>query len=114
MAEQTLPREGNGAHTATMAVDTEALLNVLDDVRALLALPDNDYSWSSFADAGAAQAELEGLRAGVAAGDPDLFTLRVLFAPTGPIQEVSLSSGWGREFLAVADRFDAVVGDGPQ
>jgi hypothetical protein len=102
------------AHTACVGVDTAALLAVLDEVRALLALPDNDYSWSSFADAEAALAELEGLRAGVVAGHPDVFTLRVVFAPTGPIQEVSLSSGWGDEFLAVAERFDAAVGGGPQ
>jgi hypothetical protein len=30
----------------------------------------------------------------------------VLFAPTGPIQEVSLSSGWSETFLKVAERFD--------
>ena len=32
--------------------------------------------------------------------------IRVLFAPTGPIQEVSLSSGWGHEFIKLAERFD--------
>ena len=30
----------------------------------------------------------------------------MLFLPTGPIQEVSLSSGWGDAFVALADRFD--------
>jgi len=30
----------------------------------------------------------------------------ILFLPTGPIQEVSLSSGWGNELVALADRFD--------
>ncbi len=30
-------------------------------------------------------------------------------APTGSIQEVSVSSGWGEEFLAVSERFDAVI-----
>jgi hypothetical protein len=35
--------------------------------------------------------------------------MSVLFAPTGPIQEVSLSSGWGEEFLALAARFDAAA-----
>ena len=93
-----------------VTVDTTALLAVLDDVRALLALPDNDYSWSSFGDADAALAELDELRAGVVAGVPDVLTLRVLFAPTGPIQEVSLSSGWADQFLALAHRFDAAVG----
>ena len=35
--------------------------------------------------------------------------MAVLFLPTGPIQEVSLSSGWGDEFVALADRFDRAV-----
>ena len=30
----------------------------------------------------------------------------MLFAPTGPIQEVSLSSGWGDVFIELAERFD--------
>jgi hypothetical protein len=33
----------------------------------------------------------------------------VVFAPTGPMQEVSLGSGWGDEFLGVADRWDAAL-----
>jgi hypothetical protein len=32
-----------------------------------------------------------------------------VFAPTGPLQEVSLRSGWGAEFLAFAARFDAAM-----
>jgi len=35
--------------------------------------------------------------------------MSVLFAPTGPIQEVSLSSGWGQGFLKLAEDFDAAV-----
>jgi hypothetical protein len=37
---------------------------------------------------------------------PPRLDMSMLFAPTGPIQEVSLSSGWGDKFIAVADRFD--------
>ncbi|MET7426496.1 hypothetical protein [Dactylosporangium sp. NPDC005555] len=33
----------------------------------------------------------------------------ILFAPTGPIQEVAISSGWGDAFLELADRFDAAM-----
>ena len=36
--------------------------------------------------------------------------LSVLFAPTGPMQKVCTSSGWGNDFLALADRFDAAMG----
>jgi hypothetical protein len=27
--------------------------------------------------------------------------------PTGPLQELSLDSGWGAEFVDLADRFDS-------
>lgn len=84
---------------------TAALLAVLADVRAMLARPGNDYTWSSFIDAGAALDEAVAVvRAG---GTPA--ACGVLFAPTGPIQEVALSSGWGDEFLDLADRFDAAM-----
>jgi ferredoxin len=36
--------------------------------------------------------------------------LSVLFAPTGPIQEVGVSSGWGEAFLELAERFDRAAG----
>jgi hypothetical protein len=40
---------------------------------------------------------------------PSADSLRVLFLPTGPIQEVSVSSGWGDAFLELANRFDAAM-----
>jgi len=95
-----------------MSVDTAALLAVLDDVRAYLARPENDFSWSSFGDAAAALEEIDELSAAVRAGNPPLM-LTVLFAPTGPIQEVALSSGWGDEFLVLAHRFDLAMNLSP-
>jgi hypothetical protein len=92
-----------------VAVDIVALLAVLADTRVCLARPDNDFSWSSFLDADAALYELDGLTAAVRASGVVPAMLAVLFAPTGPIQEVSLSSGWGTEFLGLADRFDAAL-----
>ncbi len=32
----------------------------------------------------------------------------ILFAPTGPIQEVSISNGWGEFFIKLADKFDEI------
>jgi hypothetical protein len=49
---------------------------------------------------------LSALQSGVL---PEGLWMEVLFAPTGPIQEVSLSSGWGGEFLALAERFDEAM-----
>jgi hypothetical protein len=87
--------------------DVAKLISVFEDARELLNNPDNDFLWSSWVDANDAVEEVDGilsaLRAGVLPGE---LPMRVLFAPTGPIQEVSLSSGWGTEFLALSERFD--------
>jgi hypothetical protein len=81
----------------------DTLIEVLQEARALLARPDNDFAWSSWPDAVAALGEIDGLIAALRNKAPvDPPTLQVLFAPTGPIQEVGLSSGWGHAFLALA------------
>jgi hypothetical protein len=86
------------------------LIAVLREAREFLARPDNDFAWSSWEDAEAAFREIDGLISRIEAGSlPPRLDLTVLFAPTGPIQEVSVSSGWGQEFLRLADRFDAAV-----
>jgi hypothetical protein len=83
------------------------LVAVLREARALLSIPGNDFAWSSWEDAGAALREVDRLIAALEAGSlPPRLELSVLFAPTGPIQEVSLSSGWAEEFLALAARCD--------
>lgn len=95
-----------------MRVDSrhQSLTEVLRDTRKYLALANNDFAWSSWEDASAALQEIDGIIARLDSGSlPPLSSLRVLFLPTGPIQEVSLSSGWGQEFLRLADRFDAAA-----
>jgi len=90
----------------------QELIAVLEAVRTLLSLPDNDFSWSSWKDADAALAEIDGLINAIRDGrKADVLTLEVLFAVSGPIQEVSLSSGSGTPFVALAERFDRAVED---
>jgi len=85
------------------------LLDVLRACRALLARPENDYSWSSWQDEAAALEEVDSIAAAIERGEPLTRFWSVIFAPTGPMQEVSLSSGWGDEFLPLADRWDAAM-----
>jgi len=90
----------------------EALSSVLRETRAILARSDNDFTWSSWQDGEQALAEIDDLLRQVATGRiADLGSLNVLFAPTGPLQEVSLESGWGEEFLALAAKFDSAIAD---
>ena len=86
------------------------LADVLREAVVWLRRPENDFAWSSWDDAEEAVSELSAHIAVLEAGKlPPRLDLTVLFAPTGPIQEVSVSSGWGQEFLALADRFDSAV-----
>ena len=82
----------------------QKLITVLREARAWLALEGNDFSWSSWRDQNQAISEIDSIITKLENGSiPDM---RVLFAPTGPIQEVSLSSGWGNKFMELAERFD--------
>ena len=93
------------------SIDAMSTLTSLEqavlELRALLARPDNDFSWSSWSDQAAALAEidryLELIRRGTV---PDL---GILLVPTGPAQEVSLSSGWSAEYLKVAERIERAI-----
>lgn len=85
------------------------LVQVLESALELLSVPDNDFAWSSWRGAAEAEAEIQSLIGLVQSGStPERLSVSVLFAPTGPLQEVSLSSGWAETFLKVAEQFDEV------
>ena len=82
----------------------QKLINILKQARTLLDLEGNDFSRSSWKDQNHAISEIDSIIVALEIGSlPDF---RGLFAPTGPIQEVSLSSGWAQEFLDLAEQFD--------
>ncbi len=84
--------------------DLQKLLAVLKEARALISRDGNDFLWSSWLDQEHAISESDAIIAELEkCSVPDI---RILFAPTGPIQEVSLSSDWGNEFLELSERFD--------
>ena len=37
--------------------------------------------------------------------------LAMLFAPTGPIQEISMANNWSKEYLALSEQVDALARD---
>jgi len=85
----------------------ELLIHVLEAALELLSIEGNDFTWSSWSDAGEALAEVRSILAKVKNGDlPERTEVSVLFAPTGPIQEVGLCSGWSDVFERVAERFE--------
>jgi len=84
------------------------LVEVLSLAREALTHPDNDFTWSSWKDSTAAVAELNGfIETLVGGGQVSRLDLDVLFAATGDICEVAVSSGWSDGYLRLAERFDA-------
>jgi hypothetical protein len=91
-------------------MNLQNLTVVLLEARVLLANPENDFLWSSWEGTNDALEEIDGLLNQLKEGQfPSQGSLKLLFLPTGPIQEVSISSGWGHEFLELAKRFDAAM-----
>jgi hypothetical protein len=98
------------AQIPLMSDPKRQLADVLREANVWLSRPDNDFAWSSWDNAEEALAEISAHIATLDAGKlPPKLNLTVLFAPTGPIQEVSISSGWGDEFLDLAARSDHAV-----
>ncbi len=90
-----------------MRIGQRKLMSVLEDTLGFVQRPDADFSWSSWEDTHQAVLEIKELIARVSEGDRSaLQRISVLFLPTGPLQELSLSSGWGKEFLSLADSYD--------
>jgi hypothetical protein len=91
--------------------DAAELAVVLRRIVRLLGRPGTDVLWSGYDSVAELRAEVEKYLVKIEAGEPfdddEFLGLRVLFAPTGPLQETSISSGWAREFLDLAARFDA-------
>lgn len=50
---------------------------------------------------------IEGLETG---SDLNLEELKLLFAPTGDLQETSMGNGWGDEYLELSSKFDTLIG----
>ncbi len=90
--------------------DYSTLIQVFTEAKELLSLPDNNFVWSSWQDANDALAEIDGILAKLEAGAlSDTRQLQIIFAPTGSLQELSISSGWYDEFIALAKDFDQAL-----
>ncbi len=87
----------------------EALVHVLESAIELVQIPDNDFCWSYWEDSDEATKEITKLlNMAKSYTLPERVEVGVLFAPTGALQEVSLSSGWAEPFLKVAEKYDQV------
>ena len=87
------------------------LIAILSEARGLLAREEHATARSSWwSNAAEGLRELDGLMAILRSGQlPRRLHLEVLFAPTGPLQEMSAACGWGDAYLVLGARFEATM-----
>jgi hypothetical protein len=83
---------------------------VLTELRQLVARADNDFGRSWWDGPQDVLVEVDGLTAAYDRSGEIPDGLHTLFLPTSGLHELAISSGWGSEFTALADRFDEATG----
>ena len=89
-----------------MKENTMVLIEIIKTVRSKIS-DSTDVSWSGFESVNELQTELDKDIISLESGDfSSLKTYKVYFLPTGEFQEISMSNGWGEEYLKLANKFD--------
>lgn len=95
--------------TINKSMPVEALTHILESAIELVNIPDNVFFWSYWEDSEEATKEISILLNMVKSGTlPERAEVGVLFSPTGPLQEISLSSGWSEPFLILVNKYDEI------
>ncbi|MHA1191503.1 MAG: hypothetical protein ACTSP9_04315 [Promethearchaeota archaeon] len=88
------------------------VINVLKKTKAVIKNTNTDVAWSRFESEEEVIAALDKYIEKLLSHDFDnLRDLIIFFAPTGSLQEISISSGWGAEYLALASEFDTSINE---
>lgn len=91
-----------------------AWIALLQAVRERVGQPDNDFGWTPWTDTAAAQAGIDRLLRPLLLGrSPDRGELALLFAPTGALLELALSSGWAEDAVRMAAQADRLLATWP-
>jgi hypothetical protein len=85
-------------------------VRILGKIIEKLSLPDCDVVWSHYESQTDAIVDIQDHIDRLKNGDYSRYQdLKLLFAPTGSLQEISLSNDWADEFLELAKQFNRAV-----
>jgi hypothetical protein len=88
----------------------EKLIGILMEVNDLIKLPQTDLIWTNYNNVEEVISEINSYITRLREHDTTVFDeLKMLFAPTGSLQEISIDSGWGNYFIELSSRFDDIV-----
>ena len=92
-------------------MDTETIKNEISRLIYFLSLPSTDVIWSKYENANEAIEELKLLETDIINNDKNsIDKLLYLLSPTASLQEISIDSGWGNEYLDIAEKLETALG----
>jgi len=90
----------------------ELVINILELIKEFIKAPETDIIRSLFDTKEDVINELDNHILKLTKEDfSNIEDLIILFAPTSDLQEISLSSGWGKLFLIISEKFDSAIKD---
>jgi len=88
------------------------VIKVLKKTKAIIKNTTIDVAWSQFeSEEEVIEALDEQMEKLISHDFSTIWDLILLFAPTGSLQEISISSGWGDEYLTLAFEFDTAINE---
>ena len=82
----------------------------MKEVKEIIDSPNTDVTWSRYNTAEEVIKDLASCIEQLKQKDKSVIEkLKILFAPTGVFQEISIDSGWSDKYLELANRFDEVL-----
>ncbi len=88
----------------------ENLIKLLYEIIELASTRDTNMVWSTFNTKEELIFELENYIQRLKNSDfSSIEQLISLFLPTGDLQEIAISSGWGEEYLSISKKFDDLI-----
>lgn len=90
-------------------IDAKRLQSCLIETKQLIDALEGGYCIEGLSDAEISMDLAIALKAIENDGPIDLDHLKTLFAPTGPVKEIAIDSGWGDRFVHLASEFNTVT-----
>ncbi|WP_261305933.1 hypothetical protein [Paenibacillus andongensis] len=87
-------------------------VEILREVRNLIDSPYTDVTWSSYNTTEEVLSAVDIYIIRLTERDNSVLSeLKLFFAPTGPLQDISINSGWSNKYLDISSRFDDIIYD---
>lgn len=86
---------------------SEELIRIIKIVKCMVDSPNTNLTWSRYNNITELLQELDLYTEKIIRNDASVINdLKILIAPTGSLQEISIDNGWGDDFIEISSRLD--------